>query len=421
MRSLLQGAAEGRPAASQSYGMPNPYSPGRPITNPRMFFGRHRELSAVISHIGGYPHGTGVMICGNRRVGKTSLGLQVAEHHTVQREFVAVFCDLQYLRANDDTQVLRKLSHAIHQRVAGMGLTFNPLEGRDPEQDLYVAFEEHLRQLGQRLATAGSAGVGSAGAGKRLLLVLDEFEALLDSRQSGQLSERFFWALRAWTQMQPQPVTVILLGTTLLPEQLESVLAGVLNAFVPVSLGPLDPDDARTLVVRPVERYLFYEREVTDELLALTAGYPYYLHVACSILFTEVVANRRTTITRGDLAVLRERMVNAAASGSYYAWLWNRDDRLQSLLLSAIARFGDPEDGGWLAWNRMPGLMAEGDHPDGLLNRLALAAEALHSLGTLEKQEAQGNLSFRIQLPLFREWVAHHQPFEFLMTRMKPA
>ena len=249
LADILRARPEGRPMSGlvkprQILGMPNPYSPGRPIKRPNMFFGREREQRVILGYINPPYQGTSLLICGQRRIGKTSLVLRMAQHPLVDRGYVPVFVDLEHFRANNDYQVLRRIGRDIHHQVRHTtGLAFNPLQSVEHGEDLYSRVQEHLSDLHQGLQ------------GNRILLILDEFEATFCSYQAGLLDEHFFWALRSWVQMQP--MTLLIVGSDRLPAMMSRPFSDLLNAFVTERLDPLDPIDARLLIERPVECSLY--------------------------------------------------------------------------------------------------------------------------------------------------------------------
>lgn len=388
---------EGRPISqARTRVMPNPYSPGRPIQSKHMFFGRRREQNAILGYINPTHQPTSLMICGQRRTGKTSLVQMTAQHPLVERGYVPVFVDLEHFRANDDYQILRKISREINRVVTELGLSFEPLQSVRREEDLYSRFEEYLFDLYPDLQ------------GKRILLILDEFEALISSYRAGKLSEQCFWALRSWTQIQP--ITLIIVGSNRLSQQIPQQFASMLNVFEPVQLQPLNRDDARQLVIRPVERHLYYEREVVDTVAERTRCYPYYIHVVCAKLFSEVTSKQRSTITCADTKRVLEQLTHDTLSANYYAHLWDRDDPLCKALLACIAGLSDEQPEGWVPWHHVRHhLTTSGRHRDTTDDELLTVAENLHQIGTLEKDvHRDRGVSYRIMLPLFRDWVRYN-------------
>jgi len=370
----------------------NPYSPGRPIHHKHLFFGRERELRALVNQLTPASQSTCVLLYAQRRTGKTSLVRRVAEDIYVRREYMPVFVDLAHFSANSDYEVIRYISRYIHREVAELDFAFEPLQSLKAEEDLYLRFEESLVEFNRR-------------SGKQILLILDEFDALFESLQKGVLSPRFFSALRSWTQTQP--LTLLLVGYSSLADLLTQHCPQLSNVFTMNGLGPLQQDDARALIVRPVQGLLDYENHVVEQILTLTACHPYYIHLLCAKLFANVTSRYRTLITSKDLEETLAELTNNI-SASYFTHLWSDKEPLQKTVLTYLAHTSREE--GHTGWGNLDAIAHFIASDYNLQARLSTTLEVLCKLDTLEKQMIAGQGCYRIKLPLFHQWIINNWP-----------
>ncbi len=403
--ALLHAAPGGRPLsdllprARLRGGIPNPYTPGTPIVDARMFYGRQRELKNLRSHLLPARKSTSVLLLGRRRIGKTSLAHSIRRDRAILDEYVPVFVDVQGHKAADDAAILRKIAREIHHTLQERGLAFKPWETAGVKGDIYDRFEESLFSLHQALN------------GRRLLLILDEFDALLAAHHAGALSDRLCWTLRAWAQHGP--LTLMFVGATGLQAKIARQCPDLFNVLAEETLDGLDPDAARALVVEPVERHqLAYQREAPDMVMEQVGGYPYYIHILCSKMFSEAQSRERASITRRDFEHALRSLTELPISQGYYTHLFSKDDEPQRAVLAAIAARSDTSRGFWVPWHVIRGEVR------GLESPCQAAAQTLHDMGTLEGQIVGGEFLYRIDLPLFRRWIQHNWPLRQLLEEI---
>ena len=90
----------------------NPYVAGNPLKNSAQFFGREdivREVMLMLHH----PEEKAIVLFGQRRIGKTTILLQMVQRLSAQKEFTPVFFDLQDRASSPLKEVLYKLAQTI--------------------------------------------------------------------------------------------------------------------------------------------------------------------------------------------------------------------------------------------------------------------------------------------------------------------
>ena len=335
-----------------------------------------------------------LILCSQRRVGKTSLALRIINDQRVRREYIPVFIDLSAYMRTDEDVILNTIKERIWEEVSRFG--FDSAYTRKLSSDPFAQFDREINFLNSQFLSKNKR--------TRFLLVLDEFDAILRNMQLGLRMERLFNAMRSWAQHQP--ITMIIVGTSKIQDSFQSFLPAFLNVFVSDKLGPLDAYDARLLITKPVMGDIYYDAEVQEKILAVTANYPYHLHVICAKLFSHVTAQSRTNVTLDDLSeVLRELSDHQYAG--YYLHLWNKDDAYEDLSIAYLASLEVHTE--WVPLENILSLRSDLTE----ITKIQFALESMYKLNTLDKIIVDNQTKYRIQIPLFRMWIRQNKPLEF--------
>lgn len=242
-----------------------PYVVGRWVCGPN-HYGRHRLIAYLL-----HTPDSALWAVGARRIGKTSL-LRQLEHLTQEGdgEFIPLFWDMQGCETSGDLASELYLSiEDAGDRFAAVGVPVAELEGLDA---LLI-----LRRLARALAAAG----------KRLLLLIDEAEALIPIAQ-----KEAAWLARFRRTLQDPSLKTILASTKLLV-QLNDLTADwptspFLFGFNMVNLWSLDPDSAVELIEqRQSNVRVSVDPAVRDEILLHTNRHPYLIQYLCQRLYEE--------------------------------------------------------------------------------------------------------------------------------------
>ena len=136
----------------------NPYFAGPPATQPETFFGRQDVLRFVDDTLASPRHNL-IVFHGQRRIGKTSVLHQIARRRS--QDYQAVFFDLQ----SSVDQPVPDLLYGLAREITGQ-LNLSAPNRADFQQDPESFRASFLPGVYQHLGD------------KRLLLLLDEFDAL---------------------------------------------------------------------------------------------------------------------------------------------------------------------------------------------------------------------------------------------------
>jgi hypothetical protein len=353
----------------------NPYRPNRPLpAESPLFVGRRADLVIVAEQL---TVGVSVVLTGEHRMGKTTLLQQLPAF--LGPACRCVLLDGQRLAVGGN---LAALCHEI-------ACTLAEATGQQPPP--FTAYQERPDAALLRHALPAAR---AAAHGRRLILLLDEFEELERRVRDQRLDRAAVGLLRFVMQHEPE-ITLLLSGSTA-PEELGPDLwPNLLNAALHHRLGPLDLDAARQLVIAPLEPNLRYQPEALSQVLALTDGHPYFIHVMCSTLVIRANRHGSRLVTREDVDVATAEAIELAAPHLVSLWHDSSDDERR--LLRALAD-DEPRP---VAASELAGRAGLG------ANRAARALRRLARRG-LFATTADG--WYRWRLGLFRTWVREVAP-----------
>jgi len=301
LRQQIEDSLAGTPFRTH---LENPFLYRTPIRDQRFFFGRTAETSKALSLVAGKQP---VSIVGPRRIGKSSFLFhlsdpQVKAAHGLRDDCVFVYIDCQVLSQDlTKSDVYHMLLEEVVEATQGK---YNPeLDSRKPMT--YLDFERDLDQI--------------ITPGPQIVFLLDEFEQIVDNHQLGQ---DFFNELRGLGQTG-KVIYVTASGQTLyeLSFQDTNILSSpFFNTFFTVQLGLLKLQEARALVdgLAAMADFEGFDENDYVFLQRMAGPHPFYLQMACSLLFEEKV--ERTGSTAPDYDRVEYRYAQEVQDNFQYIW-----------------------------------------------------------------------------------------------------
>jgi len=262
----------------------NPYVAGAPVLEDEMFFGRRDLVDRILQTI----HNNSLLLYGERRIGKTSIQHQIKKRLSQlddpAYEFHPVYIDLQ---GTPETRFFATLADDIFEELEPV------LDGLQPAKDTsrdydYRDFVRDVRAVLKTLKKRTSKKI-------KLVLLIDEVDELndYDPRINQKLRSLFMKSFA---------------------ENLASVVSGVeikkhweregspwYNFFEEIRVEPLDPEEARELIERPIRRFFTLDSGTADRIIALTGGKPYLIQKLCIALVTRLHEGHRRKVTIADV------------------------------------------------------------------------------------------------------------------------
>jgi tetratricopeptide (TPR) repeat protein len=360
----------------------NPYIAGNPVGNSAAFVGRDDVLQAVLGVLRDPQH-HGIVLFGQRRIGKTSILHHLAEWLPKSGGPRAVYFDLQDKAAWPVGKIMGQLAATIADEL---GLA-EPEVGPEPET--------WFRKTWLPGVLAGLP------AGESLAVLFDEFDVLADTGSQKTVSDAFFTYLRELLAgTAPRLRLVFVIGRNL--EDL-SYLAGPLFKAMPskhVSL--LLREEAEALVrMSEVDKGLAWKNDAVEVAWGLTHGHPYLLQHLCWQVWQRAhagaMAKREVDAADVDAAVSH----TLDASRNALEWLWGGLPPAGRVVASALAKAGP----GAISDERLRRVLQESG-VQVVIRDLTEAPKLLQGWDLVEAVD--GGHRFRVEL--LRRWIAQFKP-----------
>lgn len=260
----------------------NPYIAGAPVFTDQMFFGRNDLVKQMINTL----HNNSMMICGERRIGKTSflhrLYQLLPKVDDPDYCFYPVMIDLQGV---EEAHFFTYLDHEIIETLNENNL----IELDPPQESLDVReFTSRLRKIVNQLKQKTTRS-------PKIVLLLDEVDVM------NRFSERTNQQLRS----------VFMKGFA---RHLAAVMAGIhinkrwdsegspwYNFFEQIDLEPFTERHAKALIELPVKGIYSFSDEAISRILEVSNLKPYMIQRICVNLVAHILTENRRRISRADV------------------------------------------------------------------------------------------------------------------------
>lgn len=307
---ILNNRRRGQQALARGF---NPYISGEPVRRDDMFFGRRALLQRIIDTL----HSNSIMIHGERRIGKTSLLLNLMtalrEVNDPEYWFVPVYIDLEGTPQEGFFQLLieeilvnvETLQHGVTEITPKLiELRYytkqdNSYSDRDFNRDLN-RITEALEDYGEQ---------HDPGKQLRLILLVDEMDVMSSyDRLIQQQLRRIFMREFAAT------LGAVVAGIQISKEW-DRVESPWFNLFNDIALTPFTREQAIELLVEPVRGYYQYDQAAVEFILDHANGRPYKIQQYGLEAVNHMLASRRRRITLGDVEAAHLRLEAAERAG----------------------------------------------------------------------------------------------------------
>jgi tetratricopeptide (TPR) repeat protein len=301
----------------------NPYIAGRALADARGFYGRADILRVAEIELSD-PNRNALVLFGQRRIGKTSILLQL-QHRLAAPRFLPVLFDLQDRARQPLGQLLADLAGAIAEAVE-----IEPGE-RSSFDDLGVTFRNwFLPRLYAALAPE-----------QRPILLFDEFDvldvAVEEHLPPNSAARAFFPYLRELLVAEPRLGFVFVLGRRI--SDLSNDIWATFKSTRSMRVSVLEQHDARALILSAEqEQTLSFTPEAVDALVALTSGHPYLTQLVCQIIWDNAHLNEPADVPQIGPAEVEQAAHQALEAGNnVFVWIWNGLPPAERIIAAAIA------------------------------------------------------------------------------------
>jgi len=250
----------------------NPYICGLPLDDRQEVFVGRVDLIRRIEHVLLERQAPPLVLYGQRRMGKTSLLLNLKR--ILNSSIAPAFVDCQGLAGLTTYDALlfslMKACRSAVLELRGRELPALPDAAGGQDESAFLQFLAWMEESGRLLKENGLT----------LLLLLDEFEALETLFDSSGLDAAPFLNMFRHL-LQHNPAIRLLMAGSHTPAELGRWSQYLVNAQL-FKIGVLEPDDALRLVTRPVHGFpLRYDPGAAEHVLALTGRHPNLVQLLC--------------------------------------------------------------------------------------------------------------------------------------------
>ncbi|MBO1062366.1 MAG: ABC transporter substrate-binding protein [Aphanizomenon flos-aquae CP01] len=301
----------------------NPYIIGRPIDQ-QLFFGRENLFSFIQDSI---QHNQKIIcLYGQRRIGKSSVIRNIPHGLNDLNECVFVAFNLQSYSQESLSTILAILAQEIVSNLLLDNKNIKLPEITELELDLGIFSHEFLPQVYQLLEN------------KNLVLLLDEFDALMNSHDS-ELLEQVYNYLSALINVSKKLFLISLI------EQRSVNNHRISKLFKDVpkkEIGLLDEDSTRKLIVNPAKNSLEYEEDAIKTIFELSLGHPYFTQAICFTIFGRAREENKWTVSSKDVKFIINKAIELSEAG--LTWFWEGFPILERVVFAAIAEAQENSD-----------------------------------------------------------------------------
>jgi AAA+ ATPase superfamily predicted ATPase len=297
------------------------------MKNRQMVYGRDAEIAYLRNNLVNSSSEVLLILYGQRRSGKTTILFQLT-NTDILGEHIPVFVDIQGQTYKFSvSKLLRNIATSIAQSMQKKNISISSPNPKDFDADPTDAFNLFLDQVETLLGE------------RKLILLIDEFEALEAQVANGHLDQEFFEYLRSVMQSR-RNLCFLLAGTQRIEQLTSSYWSVFFNIANHYRLVKLSEKASRDLIVKPVAGFLEYEPYSIQKIQQLTADQPYLIHLICRALVQHCNEQRKSHVTIKDVnSVLREVM----QTGEYhFSWILKQISSKDRIALSALAE-GDSD------------------------------------------------------------------------------
>ncbi len=361
----------------------NPYIAGNPLKDKTIFFGRDdvvREVTQMLNH----PDEKAIVLFGQRRIGKTTILLQVDQRLMEDGKFTPIYFDLQDRASSTLKEVLYKLAQAIAVRAK----TSAPLLESFDEDGVYFM----KKFLPEMIKLAGSSG---------LVILFDEFD-VMDSPQNNLAGRTFFPYLRSFIAELVSVKFIFVIGRR--PEELSTESLSTFKGIRASRVSLLDRKSTEA-VVRQSEAKgsLSWADDAVERVWQITQGHTYFTQLLCSVVWEagqeNFVNGKPTMVSAKDVdSSVADAMKHGANA---FTWIWDGLPPAERVVMAAMAEAGTT--------------IISQEQIEDVLNRSGVrlvARELKIAPMTLVEWDLLHpmNENYRFAVPLLQVWVKNNRP-----------
>ncbi|MBI1922825.1 SUMF1/EgtB/PvdO family nonheme iron enzyme [Candidatus Poribacteria bacterium] len=372
----------------------NPYIAGNPIGKGAGFCGREdvfREVQRLLNN----PNENALVLYGQRRIGKTSILLQLQRRLQEDSAYTAIYFDLQHQAEKPLGEVLYEIAQRLGEVV---NLPAPTKLKSDPKGEYFR--KEFLPQV--------------AAARQNWVLLFDEFDVLdtskkeaLNSSNQEEAADSFLPYLSQWMGQFPGIKFIFVMGRK--PDDLSLNFLSVLKSVPSYRVSILDDTSTENLI-RISEKNtatLNWTPDAVKQVWDWTQGHPYLTQLLCKTIWDSLHDQNPKQIPTAETEAVAAAIPQTMERGAHaFEWIWGGLPPAEKIIMSAMASNYDRS----ISAEQLEKILLESGIRM-IIRELEDAPQKLCDWELLRKVEG----GYRFFVPLLGRWIADHKP----LTRVK--
>jgi len=373
-----------KPAPYRPPDGPSPYNTSQPVEAPDMFYGREDIIDWVQENLGSKYQENILVLHGHRRTGKSSVLTQLFLRQPGQRYFFVLIRIDQVGEFSSESDILYHMARVIQNQLGLQGIALSTPIRTEYQTTPRSRFTSFLEELDDALLD------------RRVALMIDEFDFLIEQIEKRRLDPSFFVFLRGQMQYSGK-LSYIIAGTLKVTQMLKDGSSILFNTAKPRWIGYLRSEDAERLVREPIEGFLDYHDLAVEKILKTTAGHPYFVQYICDCLFCQARSKQSNYVDLVDVNMALHATTRDTTHNIVFDYkLLPASHRMT---LAALSYVSDE----WTHASTAEVQRILNRHGQGTLNALTI----LQELKDLDFVTGQGN-EYQFCLELLRLWLEAH-------------
>ncbi|MEW5957622.1 MAG: hypothetical protein AB1801_07860 [Chloroflexota bacterium] len=366
----------------------NPYTPGEPVAEPAMLFGRQDAADWIELHLNA--NARVLILSGSPLMGKTSFikhvgALQNLAAYNLRVELSAIRFITEAEPGQPDTAPLLTVDTVLQMVIDQLKPPLARLNLVSAETGQpYTQTSSMLRHL----FTQANKRLGP----ERLVLYFDDLHLLFG--QNTALGASFLTALVPLLD----ECSKLHLIFTLNHDSLKQIQHPLLEGVPTFNLGPLATDASLNMVTLPVKNILRFDYGVTKRIVEVNSHHPYYLSLFCHTLLNRQLHDGWVNQRDFDSALVE--ILDSPIEP--FTHIWERSSWVERAVLSGMAAIQGTH--GPLTQQEVTRFLQRQDQR-ATANVVVAALKGLAERGVLVPM---GAISYRFHVELLRLWLREH-------------
>lgn len=281
----------------------NPYVIGNSVGNSSAFVGRDDVLREVLNILRHHKQNA-ILLFGQRRIGKTSVLRELEAKLPTQGDFLTIFFDLQDQSRRSLSDILQALANKISDNLQNVDSNLD----NHPEE----AFRDWLVNV-----------VSKSLQEKRLVLLLDEFDALASYDEQGTTNAFFHYLHGLLENIDPEKINfVFAVGRN--AKDLNEIAGSLFKGIISQRVSLLKKDDTTKLIHLAKENNsLHWLEKAIERIWQQTNGHPFITQCLCYTLWNAAYENDPNQVPEISLEDVDKAIPDTLEkSEPAFEWLW---------------------------------------------------------------------------------------------------